>query len=75
MLIKEQPPPFHLRLLSSILINLGLLLFPISPLLAENISSIFFVSSNNNKNQVHYGMKLNQKCSPNEVSQSLPTGG
>ncbi|MFB2768268.1 DUF4833 domain-containing protein [Pelatocladus sp. BLCC-F211] len=64
MLIKEQPPPSHLRLLSSILINVGLLLFPIAPSLAENIPSIFFVSSNNNGNQVHYGIKLNQDCSP-----------
>lgn len=64
MLNKEQPPPSGLRLLSSMVINLGLLLLPIAPSLAENIPSMFFVASNNNKNQVHYGMKLNQDCSP-----------
>jgi hypothetical protein len=64
MLSKQQIPNSHLRLLSSICLNLGILLFPIAPSLAENIPSIFFVSSNNNKNQVHYGIKLNQDCSP-----------
>ncbi|MBD2452341.1 DUF4833 domain-containing protein [Nostoc sp. FACHB-152] len=65
MLSKQQIFNPHLRLFGSILLNLGILLFPIAPSLAENIPSMFFVSSNNNKNQVHYGIKLNQDCSPN----------
>jgi Domain of unknown function (DUF4833) len=64
MMIKEQTPPCGLSLLSGILINLGLIFVPIAPSLAENIPSTFFVSSNNNKNQVHYGMNLNQDCLP-----------
>lgn len=35
-----------------------------SPLLANDIPSVFHISKNDNGNQVHYGIRLNQNCLP-----------
>ena len=42
----------------------SLWLFIVPTVLANEISSIFYVSKNDNDNQVHYGVRLNQNCLP-----------
>lgn len=41
-----------------------ILLSAASPLLADDIPSVFYISKNDNANQVHYGIRLNQECAP-----------
>ncbi|NET01399.1 MAG: DUF4833 domain-containing protein [Sphaerospermopsis sp. SIO1G2] len=35
-----------------------------SPLLANDLNSVFHISKTDNGNQVHYGIRVNQDCSP-----------
>jgi Domain of unknown function (DUF4833) len=36
----------------------------VSPSMADEVKSIFYISKSENSNQVHYGIKLNQNCLP-----------
>lgn len=41
-----------------------ILLSGAAPLLANDIPSVFHIAKNDNANQVHYGIRLNQNCVP-----------